>query len=163
MKLLILDVDGVMTDGTKVYDNTGEAVFKRFCDHDFTAIQRFKEIGVHTCFLTADRAVNEQVALNRHIDFFYSRRPDGGIDKPAFIPILSNRYNVPVCNMMYIGDDYFDLSIIEAIKSGGGLTFCPINAITDVQDEVDYVIDKCGGYGVVASLYTKYVSEPPWK
>ncbi len=44
-RLLILDVDGVMTDGTKTYGIRGEVLSKRFCDHDFTAIKKFKDDG----------------------------------------------------------------------------------------------------------------------
>ena len=40
IKLLILDVDGVLTDGKKVYGKEGTGLYKTFCDKDFTAIKR---------------------------------------------------------------------------------------------------------------------------
>ncbi len=62
MMLLILDVDGVMTDGTKFYDLKGEVSHKRYCDLDFTAIKRFKEIGWSVCFVSAATTVNVAMA-----------------------------------------------------------------------------------------------------
>ena len=46
IKLLILDVDGVMTNGTKYYDREGTVKLKTFCDKDWTAIKRFRAIGI---------------------------------------------------------------------------------------------------------------------
>ena len=60
--LLILDVDGVLTNGTKVYDIDGNVVHKVFNDRDFTAIKRFKEEGVNVFFLSGDKKFNEEIA-----------------------------------------------------------------------------------------------------
>ena len=49
-KLLILDVDGVLTTGCKTYDLEGNVISKEFNDKDFTAIKRFKEKGLKVCF-----------------------------------------------------------------------------------------------------------------
>ena len=54
IKLLILDVDGVLTDGKKYYDNTGLAKYKTFCDKDFSAIKKFKSAGVEVIFLSGE-------------------------------------------------------------------------------------------------------------
>ena len=68
IKLLILDVDGIMTDGVKYYDKEGVVKLKTFCDKDWTAIKRFKSIGIQVLFLTGD-PFNEAIAKNRNIDF----------------------------------------------------------------------------------------------
>ena len=52
IKLVILDVDGVMTDGTKYYDRDGKVVLKVFCDKDWTAIKRFRALAVSYTHLT---------------------------------------------------------------------------------------------------------------
>ena len=52
--LLILDVDGVLTDGRKYYDVSGKGVLKTFCDRDFTAIKKFKANGWDVVFLSGD-------------------------------------------------------------------------------------------------------------
>lgn len=50
IKLLILDVDGVLTNGKKYYGENGLGRLKNFCDKDFTAIKRIKAAGVNVCF-----------------------------------------------------------------------------------------------------------------
>ena len=153
MQLLILDVDGVMTDGTKIYSEKG-VIAKRFCDQDWTAITRFKEDGVSVCFLSADRNVTEKEAKRRGIDFWYSRNKDGTIDKVRFIDIFKNHYCVSVKDMAYVGDDLFDMPMMQAINSGGGHSYCPLNACADLYEErvAIRLPAKCGEY-VVAELY----------
>lgn len=114
-KLLILDIDGVMTDGRKYYANDGKAVYKSFNDRDFTAIKRFKMKGVNVCFLSGDSTVNENMAKNRGIDFFKSETWDSGSNKGSFIPKFVDKYKVKPEDMAYFGDDYYDLGIMELV------------------------------------------------
>ena len=72
IKLLLLDIDGVMTDGTKLYGLDGLTMGKRYCDRDFTAIKAFKAVGVKVCFLSGDDKGNKAMAENRKIDFYLS-------------------------------------------------------------------------------------------
>lgn len=147
--LLILDIDGVMTDGTKVYDTEAKVIAKRYCDLDFTAIKRFKAVGYNVCFLSGDSNINQKMAEKRNVDFYHSRTSDGTIDKKAFIPIFEERYGVKKENMIYVGDDYFDLDIINELR----YTFCPINSPSIVKDSVFKVLDRRSGEGVIAVLY----------
>ena len=54
IKLVILDVDGVLTDGKKYYNREGEVLMKTFCDKDWTAIKRFRAMGITVIFPTGD-------------------------------------------------------------------------------------------------------------
>ena len=65
IKLLILDVDGIMTDGIKYYDREGTVKLKTFCDKDWTAIKRFRAIGINVVFLTGD-PYNVSILENRN-------------------------------------------------------------------------------------------------
>ena len=73
LKLLILDVDGILTDGKKYYDKTGMPQFKIFCDKDWTTIKRFKAIGVSVVFLTGD-PFNETIGIKRNIPVIVNRK-----------------------------------------------------------------------------------------
>lgn len=148
LKLLILDIDGVLTDGTKIYDLSGFTIAKRYCDKDFTAIKRFRAAGVQVCFLSGDNKVNEQMALNRNIDFFFSRNEKGDIDKEAFIPIFKEKYKVSENEMGYVGDDIFDLSIMKKVE----YPWCPSDSPKIVKDNCN-VIDAKGGENVICVLY----------
>ena len=151
-KLLVIDIDGVMTDGTKHYDLNAKVSGKRYSDLDFTAIKRFKAAGVKVCFLSGDENVNVKMAESRKIDFQFARCPSGNIDKSLFLPLLAERYHVAVDDIAYVGDDYYDLTIIENLK----FTFCPSTAISCVKERVLKVLPCPGGYGVIASLYDEY-------
>ena len=85
IKLLILDIDGIMTEGNKLYDRSGLCKFKFFNDKDWTAIKLFRCHDVDVCFLTGDD-FNLDIAKNRNIDCFLnkdniSRTIDGPQDK----------------------------------------------------------------------------------
>ena len=49
IKLILIDVDGIMTDGTKIYNEDHEVIYKKFCDLDFTAIRRLMASDVNVC------------------------------------------------------------------------------------------------------------------
>jgi 3-deoxy-D-manno-octulosonate 8-phosphate phosphatase (KDO 8-P phosphatase) len=152
-KLLVIDIDGVMTDGRKYYDLNGEILSKTYYDQDFTAIKRFKSAGIQVCFLSGDRTINEKMAEIRKIDFYFARDPvTGSIDKANFLSKLCETYNVFTNEIAYVGDDYYDLSIIESLK----YTYCPSNAVFDLRQVVHKVLGVEGGHGVIAKLYEEY-------
>lgn len=147
MKLLILDIDGVLTDGTKYYSNTGVEL-KRFNDKDFTAIKRFIACGVKVIFLSGDDNINKNMAKNRNIPFYFARK-NKYLSKASFLNDFEIEYKVLKNEMAYIGDDLFDLDIIKKLH----LTFCPLDAISDIQNNCLKVLSKKGGDGVIADFY----------
>jgi len=146
VELVILDIDGVMTDGRKYYDATGMPVLKTYCDKDFTAIKRLRASGVKVCFLSGDEFVNKAMAKNRNIDFYAAR----GQDKADFIEEFSVKYDTHADNMAYIGDDLFDMSIMKVV----GHPYCPNDACTDIKEVcgVKNTLQNNGGCNVVAEL-----------
>ena len=150
--LLILDVDGVLTDGKKYYDNTGKGVYKTFSDRDFTAIKQFKAIGWSVVFLSGDRNINESIANNRSIPFYCNRDADGMIDKVTFLSAFEKTYSVTRDEMVYVGDDIFDINIMNEVK----YAYCPNNAPLQVQD-VAMVLNKNSGDDLVVALWDYWV------
>ena len=114
IKLLILDIDGVLTDGTKVYTEKHEPVYKRFRCKDFTAIKRFIAAGVQVIMLSGDNW-NAEMARQRNIPFYCTRGSDLGLDKSVYLSHLESTYNVKRENMAFVGDDYFDLSMFKTL------------------------------------------------
>lgn len=146
IKLAILDVDGILTDGKKTYDINGNVISKTFCDKDFTAIKRLKASGVKVCFLSGDNKINEMIAKNRNIDFYYAR----GKEKAEFIDIFIKTYNITPDNMLYIGDDLFDLNIMTKVA----YAFCPKDSPNKVKNQCGFqnVIDRNGGNNVLSRM-----------
>ena len=126
IELVILDIDGVLTDGRKYYDKNGMPFAKTYCDKDFTAIKRLRGASVRVCFLSGDDFVNKSMAKNRNIDFYSAR----GIDKANFIQEFEETYKVDRSNMLYIGDDLFDASILRGV----GHAFCPADACLQIKE-----------------------------
>jgi len=154
LKLLILDVDGVLTTGNKTYDLTGNVISKEFNDKDFTAIKRFKSKGIEVCFLTADDRVNRIIAKNRKIDFYYVKEM-AKKNKVELLPYLTDKYKVTTNEIAYIGDDLPDSKIIKKLK----YTYCPSDAILKIKNEVKKVLTRKGGTGVIAELYDNIFDE----
>ena len=115
-KLLILDVDGVLTTGLKNYDVEGNVVSKTFGDRDFTAIKEFICAGVNVIFLSGDQQVNSAIARNRKIDFYYSRRSSGQLSKSECAKEILSKYSVTPDSVIFIGDDLFDIEMRDYCK-----------------------------------------------
>ena len=145
IKLVILDIDGIMTDGKKYYGLDGMPFAKTYCDKDFTAIKRLRGAGISVCFLSGDNTVNENMAKNRNIDFYYAR----GKDKVEFVPEFEEKYKISSKDMIYAGDDLFDISIMKAV----GSSYCPIDSPNIVKEAATVTLCTRGGNNFIAELY----------
>ena len=152
--LLILDVDGVLTDGTKVYNERHEVLSKRYLCKDFTAIKRFIAAGVKVVMLSGD-IFNKTMAEKRNLDFYCSRGKDLSLDKSKFLDLFEKKYGVSSSKMAFAGDDYFDLSMFQALK----YTFCPSDAPRIIKDHAWKELVSPGGTGVVVEMYDFFVQE----
>ena len=148
INLLILDIDGVLTDGTKVYTEKHEPVYKRFRCKDFTAIKRFVAAGVKVIMLSGDNW-NAEMARQRNIPFYCTRGSDLGLDKSVYLSHLETQYDVKRENMAFVGDDYFDLSMFKTLF----WTFAPSDSPRIIRQNCLYLLKSKGGQGVVQELY----------
>ena len=147
IKLVILDIDGVLTDGKKYYGLDGLPFAKTYCDKDFTAIKRFKGSSVRVCLLSGDDRVNKAMASNRNIDFYSAR----GKDKKDFLPTFLTTYAAKPSEIVYIGDDLFDSSILKRV----GYPFCPSDACYVVKKicGIKNILESKGGDNVICELF----------
>ena len=148
IELLILDIDGVLTDGTKVYTQDHQPVYKRFRCKDFTAIKRFIAAGVQVIMLSGDNW-NAEMARQRNIPFYCTRGSDLGLDKSVYLSHLESTYDVKKENMAFVGDDYFDLSMFKTLF----WTFAPSDSPRIIRQNCLYLLKSKGGHGVVQELY----------
>ena len=147
IKLLILDVDGVLTDGKKTYDKNGFCQYKLFNDKDWTAIKLFKCHGLKLCFLTGDD-FNINISKNRNIDCFVNKENNIVKDKLTYLDFLINNYNVSVEEVAYIGDDYFDYNLLSALK----YAFVPEDAPNELKLKF-HVLPYKGGENLIMRFY----------
>lgn len=148
IRLLIMDVDGTLTDGGIYLDCIGNEM-KRFDVKDGAGIKQIQKIGVETMLLTGreSKCVTER-GRELAIEYVFQ----GIKDKKKFLKEFSEKYNISLENMAYIGDDYNDLESMKLV----GYTACPSDASQEVKDTVNYVCSKQGGYGAVRE-YVDYI------
>lgn len=152
--LLVIDIDGVMTDGTKTSDRDYKIVTKSYCDLDFTAIKRFVAAGVKVCFLSGDKVVNENMAKARGVPFHSSEL---GVDKVTWVKKLEDIYKVKPSRMCVVGDDYYDIGLMSHV----GKSACPSTSPNIVKRTASVVLPCPAGKGVIAALYDHYEKELP--
>ena len=98
------------------------------------------------CFLSGDNRINQNMATLRNIDFHASR----GIDKATFLNDFETRYGVKKADMLYIGDDLYDKSVMEGV----GHAYCPSDAVSAIRSlcSPDNVLSNKGGDNVVCEM-----------
>jgi 3-deoxy-D-manno-octulosonate 8-phosphate phosphatase (KDO 8-P phosphatase) len=148
IKLLILDVDGILTDGKKYYYSCGSVKYKTFCDKDWTAIKRFRALGINVVLLTGD-SFNAAIAKNRNLDVIVNRTSDGHhTDKVEYLPAICEKYQVTADEIIYVGDDTFDIRIMKSVK----YAFCPSDS-PNVVKTIAQTLNVKAGENVVAHLF----------
>lgn len=147
IKLLILDVDGVMTDGTKYYDREGVVKLKIFCDKDWTAIKRFRAIGINVVFLTGD-PYNISILENRNLHVIANRGSGYHSDKANYLNQILEQYNCTAEETAYVGDDLFDIGIMKKVK----YSYCLLDSPRSVK-QVAEVVPVNGGQNVIMNLF----------
>lgn len=147
IKLIILDVDGVLTDGRKYYNRHGEVKLKTFCDKDWTAIKRFRALGINVIFLTGD-PFNVSIATNRNIDIIVNRQDGVHRDKSDYLPEICEEYGVNPEEIVFVGDDIFDLKLLKKVK----YSYCPSDAPAELIKHCR-VLNNKGGNNLIMELF----------
>lgn len=141
---LLLDVDGVFTDGRLIYGAQGEQ-WKVFDVRDGLGIRFLQRGGVKVGILSG--RMNEALdfrAREIELDDVIMDRSDKG---PAFAEFLDQK-SVDPRHVAYMGDDLLDLPVMRLC----GLSFAPADAVSEVRQRVDQVLERRGGHGAVREL-----------
>ncbi len=144
LRLLLLDVDGVLTDGTLIFDKDGNES-KGFNTQDGFGIRMLQDSGVDVGIITArnSEAVRKR-SENLHLRYLHMGESNKLI---AFNKIVAEGGYKPF-EIGYMGDDWLDMILLKRV----GLAAAPANAVAEVQQMVHYVTHKEGGHGAVREL-----------
>ena len=141
IKLIIFDVDGVLTDGGLYFSDEGME-FKRFNSLDGHGIKMLKEFGIEPAIITARESGNVKHRMNNlGIEHYYQ----GQSNKVLAFEDLLNKLGLEASEVAYMGDDVIDLPVMLKV----GLPIAPNNAHELVKEKSALVTDKTGGYGAV--------------
>lgn len=150
IKLLILDVDGVMTDGGMYFTENGDQI-KKYNTKDGMAIMKLRDTSVKTGIISSGfktRLVKDRADLLK-IDLFYVGR-DRKID---ILHRWCSDLSITMSEVAMIGDDINDLDIIQSI----GFSACPADAVDIIKKNVDIVLHKKGGEGCVREFIDRFI------
>lgn len=144
VQLVLLDVDGVLTDGTLIFvAGGGEA--KCFNTQDGLGIRMLAESGVAVGIITA--RVSEMVE-RRARDLGLAHILQGQDNKLAAYEAILRERNLRPPQTAYMGDDLIDLPILNRV----GLSAAPANGVPEIRQRVHYVSERNGGHGAVREL-----------
>ena len=144
VKLLALDVDGVLTDGGLYYTETG-GEFKKFNVKDGLGLKRLMEQGIAVAIVTSSSSPS---TLHRAERLEIPHVFIGVEDKLTQVKRLCGELGVSLDSVAYMGDDLVDLPVMQAVG-------CPIavaDAMAENQAAAVYVTQRRGGEGAVREI-----------
>lgn len=151
IKMLVIDVDGVMTDGTIILDSNGNES-KRFSILDGHGIKMWHRAGLETAIISG-RESGATVARAKQLSI--SRVVQGQKKKlPAFEALLAET-GFDASEVAYIGDDLLDLPLV--VRAGLGVAVA--NAVQELKDGADMITAKTGGNGAVREVIELVLKE----
>jgi 3-deoxy-D-manno-octulosonate 8-phosphate phosphatase (KDO 8-P phosphatase) len=156
VKLLLLDLDGVLTDGRIIYDSSGRDS-KFFNVHDGLGVYVLNKFGINTIIITAK---SSKTIRPRAKDMHVAEVFTDIFPKTAVLNKILKKYGILAEEICFVGDDLVDLSLMRKI----GLPVAVANACSEIKAAAVYVTNCSGGRGAVrevAELILK--SQGKWK
>lgn len=142
--MLVLDVDGVLTDGRLYFDNQGNEM-KAFCTRDGLGLRALQSQGTELAFITGRQSeIVAQRAAQLGITHVYQGRND---KLNAFNDLLSDT-GMDEQNVCYAGDDWIDIPVLDRV----GLSVSVADADPVVKNRVHWVTSLGGGKGAVREI-----------
>ncbi len=145
IKVFATDVDGVLTDG-RIFYSGKEMEFNRFFHAlDGYGLKMMMELGLKTGIISGgdSRSLIER-SDNLKLDFLYM----GNEDKRESFEQLQKKYNVSAEEILYIGDEFFDVPILKR----AGFSATVPHASSEIKECVDYITQTPGGEGAVREI-----------
>ncbi len=144
IQFILMDLDGVLTDGSVVYLPTGE-MLKAFNAHDGYGINRGRQLGLKFAIISGMSAKANEIRAERlKIEELYQNCGD----KCSAAGEIKQKYNLNDENLCFMGDDTFDIPLLKQV----GFSACPPEAVEDVREAVHYISKVSAGRGCVREV-----------
>lgn len=150
IKMLVMDVDGTMTDGNIYMSANGETI-KAFNIKDGYTIYTLGKYDITPVIITGRES---QIVARRAEELKITEVHQGVHDKLAKLHEVMDKAGVAIEEVAYIGDDYNDLDCMKAC----GYVGCPADAEDDIKPFVDYICQARSGEGVIREFVKKIIS-----
>ena len=142
IKMLVMDVDGTLTDGCIYMGPQGEAMKAFNCQDGYAIAQILPKIGITPVIITGR---DSQITANRAKELKITQLHQGVKDKLPLLQRIAEDLGAEQEEVAYIGDDLNDMDCLRWC----GLTGCPADAVPEVRAVVDFVAGRNGGRGAV--------------
>ena len=144
IKILLLDVDGVLTDGRIIYDSKGRDS-KFFDVHDGLGVYILHKAGIKTVIVTAKSSgtIKPRARDMRVAEVFADVSP-----KSAILEKIIKKYGVTKDEVCFVGDDLVDLGLMKLV----GFPVAVFNACPEIKQAASYITIKHGGRGAVREV-----------
>lgn len=144
LKLVVFDVDGVLTDGRLLYTEQGESI-KCFNVKDGVAMKLLPKWGIQIAVITAKDSAPLRLRMkDLNVEHFYP----GCHNKAEAFDELVSRLGIEPNEAAYVGDDVIDLQVMPKV----GVALCPADAHILVQRHCPIVLNKSAGDGVAREV-----------
>lgn len=144
ISFILMDMDGVLSDGTLLYLPEGQVV-KAFHAHDGFGVMRGREMGLIFGIISGKTAVvNKQRAERLKIEELY----EGIDDKVEAFEEIRKKYGLKPENFCFIGDDVFDMPLLNTVA----FSCAPPEALPEVRDSVHFITTAGAGKGCVREV-----------
>lgn len=144
VKLLILDIDGVMTDGRIIYSIYGDEL-KFFDVTDGFGITLLNRAGIKSVIITAKKS---RIVKLRCRDLRVAKTYQGYMDKLRAFNRILRRFKTDPGDICFIGDDLIDLPVLKHV----GFAVAVPNAVEDVKNNAHFITSRPGGRGAVREI-----------
>ena len=142
--MLILDVDGVLTDGRVIYTDSGEEI-KRFDVRDGHGLKLLMRSGIEVILLTGRES---KVVLHRARDLGIEHVYQKALNKIEVYKEILAKWNLEDKEVGFVGDDLIDLPVLRKV----GFSASVPDAVPEVKEIVDHITTKKGGEGAVREI-----------
>ena len=144
IKIILTDVDGVLTDGGMYYSHSGD-MMKKFHARDGMGVSLLKKNGIPTVIVTKEKtAIVKKWASKMPIAKLY----DGILKKENILDKISKDFKVKPSEMAFIGDDVNDINLLKSV----GFSAMPNDGIQQLKKICDYQCRTIGGNGVLREI-----------
>ena len=154
LKLIIIDVDGTMTDAGIYYDENGNEL-KMFCTRDVAAFFVAAKLGIKIMVLTGRECkATERRMKEMKVEYLFQNVKD----KKSFLQDFMSENHLGSNEIGYIGDDLNDLVPMKLV----GYKACPADSCKEIKAVCDYVSEVKGGAGAVRDCFENFFCKDNW-
>lgn len=152
IKLLVLDVDGTLTDGGVYITEKGDE-FKKFNTKDGLAIRYLTKNNFQVGIISA--SISKEIVKYRANMLGIQHLYIGEKNKLEILTEWIKKLNINFENVAYVGDDVNDLSVIQKV----GLSACPADAVDAVKKQCHIILQRNGGDACVREFIEKNIAD----